>query len=313
MRRRPEDRRVNDILCNVIVQKLGLSGFYYVKTESGVIYECRAKGTFKNQDITPLVGDNVVFQVTDADERTGFVTEIAYRKNQLIRPAVANVDQAMVVFAVRSPNPNLSILDRFLVLMQKQNIPVIIVFNKKDLAKADDIKNLKDTYKNSGCRLVFISAGGDKPKGLMQLKMMLRNKITVMAGPSGVGKSTLINAIAGLKEGEDIATVGSLSAKAGRGKQTTRHNELFDIGNSFHIIDTPGFTSLLVNEDDYTREELQEAFPEFLPYKSKCPFKDCKHIKERDCAVREAAEAGKISISRYNSYKAIFQEIKTRY
>ena len=168
-----------------------LSGFYYVKTESGVIYECRAKGTFKNQDITPLVGDNVVFQVTDADERTGFVTEIAYRKNQLIRPAVANVDQAMVVFAVRSPNPNLSILDRFLVLMQKQNIPVIIVFNKKDLAKADDIKNLKDTYKNSGCRLVFISAGGDKPKGLMQLKMMLRNKITVMAGPSGVGKSTL--------------------------------------------------------------------------------------------------------------------------
>jgi len=292
-----------------------LSGFYYVKTPGGVVYECRAKGAFKNQDITPLVGDNVTFQVTDADERTGIVNEIGYRTNQLVRPAVANVDQAMVVFAVRTPNPNLSILDRFLVLMRKQNIPTIIVFNKMDLAKGDDIKNLRKTYKDSGCRVVFISAGGEKAKGITKLKLMLRNKITVMAGPSGVGKSTLINVMAGAKPGEEgaVATVGSLSSRVGRGKQTTRHNELFDIGSSFHIIDTPGFTSLLVNEDDFTRENLQDAFPEFDDYKGKCPFKDCKHIKERDCAVREAAEAGKISMSRYNSYKAIFGEIKTKY
>lgn len=293
-----------------------LSGFYYVKTETGNVYECRAKGSFKNENITPLVGDNCVFQVTDAKEKTGMVNEIKPRKNVLVRPAVANVDQAMVVFAVRTPNPNLSILDRFLALMKKQNIPTIIVFNKKDLAKGDDIKNLKQAYKDSGCKVVFVAAGAEKkPQGMMPLKMMLKGKITVMAGPSGVGKSTLINVIAGKKDTEEgqVATVGSISAKVGRGKQTTRHNEMFDLARSYHIIDTPGFTSLLVNEDDYTRDNLQDAFPEFAPYRDKCPFKDCKHIKERDCAVREAVEKGKISASRYNSYKAIFGEIKTKY
>lgn len=293
-----------------------LSGFYYVKTETGNVYECRAKGSFKNENITPLVGDNCVFQVTDAKEKTGMVNEIKPRKNVLVRPAVANVDQALVVFAVRTPNPNLSILDRFLALMKKQNIPTIIVFNKKDLAKGDDIKNLKQAYKDSGCKVVFVAAGAEnKPQGMMPLKMMLKGKITVMAGPSGVGKSTLINVIAGKKDTEEgqVATVGSISAKVGRGKQTTRHNEMFDLARSYHIIDTPGFTSLLVNEDDYTRDNLQDAFPEFAPYKDKCPFKDCKHIKERDCAVREAVEKGKISASRYNSYKAIFGEIKTKY
>jgi len=292
-----------------------LSGFYYVKTETGNVYECRAKGSFKNDNITPLVGDNCVFQVTDAKEKTGIVGEIKPRKNALIRPAVANVDQAMVVFAVKAPNPNLSILDRFLALMKKQNIPTIIVFNKKDLAKGDDVKNLKKTYKDSGCKVVFVAAGGDKPSGMMPLKMMLKGKITVMAGPSGVGKSTLINVIADKKNVDDgqVTSVGAISTKVGRGKQTTRHNELFDLGRNYHIIDTPGFTSLLVNEDDYTRDDLQDAFPEFAPYRDKCPFKDCKHIKERDCAVRDAVEKGKISVSRYNSYKAIFSEIKTKY
>ena len=292
-----------------------LSGFYYVKTATGNVYECRAKGAFKNENITPLVGDNCVFQVTDAKEKVGVVNEIKERKNSLIRPAVANVDQAMVVFAVRTPNPNLSILDRFLALMKKQNIPTIIVFNKRDLAKGDDIKDLKKAYKDSGCKVFFVTAGGDKTDGIMKLKLQLRGKVTVMAGPSGVGKSTLINVISGKKDTEEgqVATVGAISSKVGRGKQTTRHNELFDLGSSYHIIDTPGFTSLLVNEDDYTKETLQDAFPEFAPYRDKCPFKDCKHIKERDCAVRDAVEQGKISVSRYNSYKAIFGEIKTKY
>ncbi len=292
-----------------------ISGFYYVKTPSGMVYECKAKGAFKNENITPLVGDNVVFNVTDANVRTGIVNEIKARKNELIRPSVTNVDQAMVVFAVRTPNPNLSILDRFLALMKKQNIPTLIVFNKRDLAKGDDIKELKKAYAKSGCKVMFISAAGDRKKNIFWLKLKLRGKVTVMAGPSGVGKSSLINVIAGNKDDENgqVATVGALSTKVGRGKQTTRHNELFDIKNKYSIIDTPGFTSLLVNEDDYTKDNLQDAFPEFDEYKTQCPFKDCKHIKERDCAVRKAVEEGKISVSRYNSYKAIFGEIKTKY
>lgn len=292
-----------------------LSGFYYVKTENNNVYECRAKGAFKNEGITPLVGDNVTFQVTDADAREGIVKEIHPRKNELVRPSVANVDQAMVVFAVKEPNPNYSILDRFLVLMQKQNVPVIVVFNKKDLAKDGDIKAIKKVYKDAGCKLFFLSAR--KPDGsysrtdMMLLKMQLRGKVTVMAGPSGVGKSTLLNKITSADSDESAAATGELSKRIGRGKHTTRHNQLYEKGG-YQIIDTPGFTSLLVNSSDYTRENLKEAIPEFAPYESQCPFKDCSHIKERDCAVKKAVEEKKIPVSRYNSYKAIYEELGSR-
>ena len=285
-----------------------LAGFYYVKTSNKKIYECKAKGSFRNDNITPLVGDNVSFDVISERDATGNITDILKRKNALVRPAVANVDQAMVVFAVRDPFPNLSILDRFLVLMKKQGIETIIVFNKKDLAKTDDIKNLKNTYKKSGCKVLFISAGADRP-GMMSLKMQLRGKITVMAGPSGVGKSTILNVLG--NSGDEIAQVGAISSKAGRGKHTTRHNELYTI-NNYQIVDTPGFTSLLVSGDDVSKEELKQYFPEFAPYEHKCPFKDCAHIRERDCAVRKAADEGNIPQSRYNSYKSIYEEIKSQ-
>ena len=288
-----------------------LSGFYYVRAQKGGrVYECKAKGSFRNDNITPLVGDNVSFDVISDNECKGNITEILARKNQLIRPAVANVDQAMVVMAVRQPNPNLSILDRFLVLMKKQGIETIIVFNKKDLAKSDDIKNIKDTYKKSGCKLFFISAGAEK-QNMMTLKLQLKGKLTVMAGPSGVGKSTILNALAKSGTGE-MAQVGEISSKVGRGKHTTRHNEIYSIGKSYEIADTPGFTSLLVTDEDMSKEELADMFPEFDAYKGQCPFKDCSHVKERDCAVRNAVENGKIASSRYNSYKAIYNELKSQ-
>ena len=287
-----------------------LAGFYYVKANNKKVYECKAKGAFRNDNITPLVGDNVEFDVISETDATGNVTNIFPRKNSLIRPAVANVDQAMVVFAVRDPYPNLSILDRFLVLMKKQGIETIIVFNKKDLAKTDDIKNLKNAYKKSGCKLFFISAGADKTN-MMSLKMQLRGKITVMAGPSGVGKSTILNVLSRAGT-EEMARVGAISSKAGRGKHTTRHNEIYTLNRSYQIVDTPGFTSLLVTEEDVPREELREYFPEFAPYESKCPFKDCAHIRERDCAVRRAVESGEIPQSRYNSYKSIYEELKSQ-
>lgn len=288
-----------------------LSGFYYVKTPAKVIYECRAKGSFRNEGITPLVGDNVTFQVTDAEKREGIVKEIHPRKNELIRPTVANVDQAMVVFAIREPNPNYAILDRFLLVMKKQDVPVLLVFNKRDIAKDGDIKKIKEVYKNSGCRIYFISAGvgGNAAKfDMFKLKRQLKGRVTVMAGPSGAGKSTLLNAL--IAEAQDEpAVVGEISKRAGRGKQTTRHNELYESRKGYSIIDTPGFTSLLVTKEDYTRENLKDAIPEFAPYQGQCPFKDCSHIKERDCAVRKAVDEKKIPVSRYNSYKSIYEEI----
>lgn len=288
-----------------------LSGFYYVRNYNWTLYECSAKGSFRNDDITPLVGDEVEFDIISTFNRTGVINEILPRKNSLVRPAVANVDQAMVVFALDNPRPNFSILDRFLVLMQKQNIETIIVFNKKDLARLDDVKNIKKMYKNSGCKLYFVQAGSDTPH-LFWLKMKLRGKVTVMAGPSGVGKSTMLNVFAGVKN-DEMAQVGEISRKIGRGKHTTRHNEIYSFKkNSIHIIDTPGFTSLLVNEDDFSKEELQNAFPEFNEYKGQCKFSNCNHIKTRDCAIEKAVMEGKIPQSRYNSYKSIYGEIKSQ-
>lgn len=286
-----------------------VSGFFYVRTENYNLVECKAKGSFKHNNVTPLVGDDVQFELTDGANMKGMIVDIYPRFSELKRPPVANVDQAMVVFAVRDPNPTLSTLDRFLCLMKKQGIKTIIVFNKKDLARKDDIKNLKKTYKNAGCKLYF-TAATKNGQGMFFLNRDLKKKLTVMAGPSGVGKSTILNVLS--NNNEEIVQTGAISAKLGRGKHTTRHNEIYWVQKKIQIIDTPGFTSLLVNSDDYTREELQDAFPEFDAFKGQCKFKNCSHIKEKDCAVRKAVDAGEIPTSRYNSYKSIYQELKSQ-
>lgn len=284
-----------------------ISGFYYVRTKKKVVYECKAKGSFRNENITPLVGDNVEIDILDEGYKYGLVTEIKPRKNELVRPAVANVDQALVVFAAKTPNPNYALLDRFLAQMQSQNIPTLICFNKRDLVKSYEIKEMKKIYKDSGCKVFFTAANSETMKYLIPLKLRLRGKTTVLAGPSGVGKSTLINALS--KVLNEKAETGVISDKTGRGKHTTRHTELFELSEKISIIDTPGFSALL--ENDFKKEEIKNYYPEFKPYEGQCPFKDCMHIKERDCAVRKAVEEGKIAQSRYNSYKSMANDAKS--
>lgn len=282
----------------------GIAGFYYVFVEGKGIYECKAKGIFRNKSIKPLVGDNVVIDVIDEEQKKGNVTQILERDNELIRPAVANVDQAMIVFAVKQPDPNLNLLDRFLVMMEFQNIETIICFNKTDIGDEAFMEELKNTYTGAGYKVMFVSAAEED--GIGAVKKTLKNKSTVFAGPSGVGKSSMLNA---LTKDYKMKT-GAISEKIGRGKHTTRHSEIFNIAENTYVFDTPGFSSLFV--PGMTKERLEDCFPEFTPYMDKCRFVGCAHISEPDCAVKDALENGDITVSRYENYKLMYQELKDK-
>ena len=203
----------------------GIAGFYYVDVVGSGVYECKAKGVFRKEKRKPLVGDNVEIEVLDEKDREGNITEILPRKNELVRPAAANVDQALVVFAVAKPDPHFHLLDRFLVMMERKDIPVILCFNKDDLGTEEKIGELRDIYRDCGCTLVFASAG--MQRNIEEIRRLLAGKTTVIAGPSGVGKSTLIN----LLQPEANMETGSISTKIERGKHTTRHSELFALGD----------------------------------------------------------------------------------
>lgn len=281
----------------------GIAGFYYIHTpEDGIIYECKAKGIFRKQNVKPLVGDNVEINTDNQPEGKGIITDILPRTNELIRPAVANVDQALVLFAAAEPDPNLNLLDRFLVMMQKQGVKTMICFNKKDIVTNKEMSKLKDTYQ--GCGYEVFATSIRNQDGISDIYQYIRGKTTVLAGPSGVGKSSLINELAP----KAMMETGNVSEKIKRGKHTTRHSELIYVEHGTYIMDTPGFSSLYINEIE--TDELKDYYIEFLEYENDCRFIGCRHLNEPGCAVKGALDEGEISLLRYENYKLLYEELK---
>ena len=282
----------------------GIAGFYYVNVVESGVYECKAKGVFRKEKIKPLVGDNVRIEILDEENKTGNIVEIFPRKNELIRPAVANIDQALVVFAVTKPTPHYNLLDRFLVMMERKEIPVVLCFNKKDIATSPEIAELEAIYEKCGYPIVFTSAL--EQENIEEIRRLLLKKTTAIAGPSGVGKSSLIN----LLQNQVQMETGTISRKIERGKHTTRHSELIAVDADSYIMDTPGFSSLYVN--DFEKEELKYYFREFASYEGQCRFQGCDHVHEPGCAVKEALEEGKIHPVRYKNYLEMYTELKEK-
>ena len=282
----------------------GISGFYYVHVVESGIYECKAKGIFRQQKMKPLVGDDVEIDIISEEKKTGNVAAIRPRKNALIRPAVANVEQALLIFAAASPNPNFNLLDRFLVMMGRQDVPVILCFNKCDLITEEQKQEIEAIYEASGCKILFVSA--KKELGLKKLQEILEGKTTTVAGPSGVGKSSLINLLAP----EACMETGEISKKIERGLHTTGLAELIQLKGDGYIMDTPGFSSLYLPEME--KEELQDCYPEFAAFEPYCRFQGCSHISEPDCGVKEALSEGKIHPVRYENYCQLYGELKDR-
>ena len=281
----------------------GIAGFYDVAA-GNTIYRCRAKGIFRNQKVKPLVGDWVEIEILDEKDREGNLTGILPRTNELIRPAVANVDQAIVVFAAKNPKPNYNLLDRFLMTMEKQGIPVIVCFNKKDLVKEKELAQLESIYEQCGHQVIFISAR--EGNGIDEIRDLIRGKTTVLAGPSGVGKSSLMNQL----NPDANMEVGAVSRKIQRGRHTTRHSELIMIEEGTFVLDTPGFSSLFI--DRFEEDEVKDYFQEFAPYAEQCRFQGCSHTHEPDCGVKKARGEGRISRIRYENYVNIYQELKEK-
>lgn len=282
----------------------GIAGFYYVHVANCGVYECKAKGVFRNKKIKPLVGDNVEIDVIDENEHTGNINNILDRTNELIRPAVANIDQALVVFALLSPEPNYNLLSRFLVMMDYNDIDTVICFNKTDQADKAVIEKTVKEFEKSGSHIITTSTYTGE--GLDELKTILSGKTTAFAGPSGVGKSSILNAVFPDAESK----TGEISEKINRGKHTTRHTEIFNLTEDTYVMDTPGFTSL-----DYAfmeDKDLRFYFNEFSEYEGKCRFNGCVHINEPDCAIKKAVDNNEISRLRYDIYMEMYNELKNK-
>lgn len=282
----------------------GIAGFYYVHVPEKGIYACKAKGIFRKENIKPLVGDNVEMEITHEKDWEGNIKTILPRKNALLRPAVANIDQALLIFAMTKPEPNFNLLDRFLIMMRQQGLECILCFNKSDLSDNTQKEYIAQIYAHSGYQSLFLSA--EKKEGIDVLAQKLYDKTTAVAGPSGVGKSSIINCLQKDKQME----TGEISEKIARGKHTTRHSELITISGNTYIMDTPGFSSLSLFSLE--KEALKDYYSEFAAYASECRFLTCAHIHEPICGVREALAKGFISKVRYDNYTAFYEELKEK-
>lgn len=282
----------------------GIGGFYYVVCENGITYECKAKGVFRNRKIKPLVGDNVEIEILDEEKNLGNIEDILPRFNWLNRPAVANVDQTVIIFAVSAPAPNFNLLDRFLINMEQHEVPTVICFNKVDLEGFRQSEDICRSYTKSGYEVLFISA--ESGYGIDVLEAVIKGKTTVFAGPSGVGKSSTLNSL--FPDGN--VQTGGLSEKIQRGKHTTRHSELMFVDDDTYIMDTPGFSSLYT--EGIEAEDLKLYFPEIAAYTGNCKFNMCNHISEPGCLVKKAVSDGRISKMRYDDYVMIYNELKEK-
>lgn len=276
----------------------GVGGLYYVKCGNELI-KCKARGKFRFNELTPMVGDIVNISVNKGE---GVIENINKRSNELIRPFVSNVTQAFVVVTLKNPELNLNLLNSFLILCQSKRLKISVCFNKLDLVDLEEEKNsaIIEMLKEAGYQVFLLKA--KTGEGIEVLKAKLKNEVTVFCGPSGVGKSTILNKIAG----REVMKTGDISDKSKRGKHTTRHSELIDIAGGF-VVDTPGFSSLDISF--IKKEELKYCFPEFEKYNYQCKFSNCLHYKEPACAVKEAVEKGEISKERYKFYIKVIEDI----
>lgn len=278
-----------------------ISNTYKIKTELQE-YEAFARGKFKNEEIKPLVGDKVEIQITDEDKKVAIIEQILPRKNQIKRPKIANIDQIIFIISTKNPRPDLLMLDKQLAYVEKLKIEPIIIINKIDLQ--DTYKSIQELYTKIGYKVIVTSAKQDI--GVDEVKKILENKISVFSGNSGVGKSSIINAIFGGNKTEE----GEISQKNKKGKNTTTDTKLYELEKDTYIADTPGFSSFEISEIEST--ELDKCFKEFKHEIENCEFVGCTHIKEQNCGIKEAIEKGKISQERYERFCKIFEELKDR-
>ncbi len=289
----------------------GVGGFYYIHLHDNRVFECKAKGVFRNQGIKPAVGDDVEIDIIDAQNMQGNLVSILPRKNKLVRPAVSNVDQAVIIFALSNPEPNYNLLDRFLIMMEQQGVETIICLNKADIADSNEAARIKEIYEACGYKVFVTSTcmpqnDTDDKSGIEGLRESIKGRTTVFAGPSGVGKSSLLNVM----QPDAQAKIGAVSDKIKRGKHTTRHSELMYVCEDTFIMDTPGFSSLYV--ENVEPDALKEYYNEFASYSGQCRFHGCLHINEPDCGVKQALCDRMISSLRYDNYRQIYEELKSK-